>query len=133
MKTVYMTIGLIGSGKSTWAKTKNWPIVNPDSIRLALHGNNYIQSAEPTVWAIAYTMVNALFLAGHAVVIVDATNVTEKRRKDWRYNISENIKIEYEIFYTSKDTCIKRAKFTNREDLIPIIEKMDADWETPNV
>lgn len=77
------TVGLPRSGKTTWAKSQAYPIVNPDSIRLALHGQRFVAVAEPYVWAIAKTMVRALFLAGHKHVLLDATNTTRKRRDEW--------------------------------------------------
>ncbi len=84
MKTLILTVGLPQSGKSTWARQQGLPIVNPDSIRLALHGKPFIGLAEPFVWAIAKVMVRSLFIAGHDDVIVDATNTTRARRDDWK-------------------------------------------------
>ena len=78
--TLTLTVGLPQSGKSTWAMQQGVPVVNPDSIRLAIHGQPFIGDAEPFVWATARTMVNAMFIAGHQHVILDATNTTRKRR-----------------------------------------------------
>lgn len=125
-----LTVGLPRSGKTTWARQQDYPIVNPDSIRLALHGKPFIPEAEGFVWVISYLMVRALFLAGHDVVIVDATNATSKRREEW-YKRFSDCKIEEKIFDTSKEICIERAKKGNREDLIPVIERM-AEGEEPN-
>ena len=83
-KTLIAMVGLPRSGKSTWAKKAGHPIVSPDAIRLALHGQRFISEAEPFVWAIAKAMVRALFLAGHSAVILDATNNTRKRRDEWK-------------------------------------------------
>ena len=74
-KTLILTVGLPRSGKSTWAMQQGYPVVNPDSIRLALHGHRFREESEEHVWAIAKTMVNSLFIAGHDKVIVDATNI----------------------------------------------------------
>lgn len=82
--TLYMTVGLPRVGKLEWAMTQGVPVVCPDSIRIALHGRAYIQSAEPYVWAIARTMVASLFEAGHRRVILVACNITRKRRDEWR-------------------------------------------------
>ena len=129
-KFVVLLVGLPRSGKSTWAKKQGLPIINPDSIRLALHGQRFIGLAEPFVWAICYLMIRALLLAGHEGVIVDATNVTEKRRKPY-YEMFSN---DYDVFEhhcsTSKEECIRRAKEWNDEEIIPIIEKManEADF-----
>ena len=83
IKTLHLLVGLPRSGKSTYAKTTGHPIVNPDSIRFALHGHAFVKQAESFVWAIAHKMVEALFLAGHSDVVLDATNTTAKRRKEW--------------------------------------------------
>ena len=72
MKVLILTVGLPRSGKSTWAKKQGYPIINPDSIRLALHGEHFIEDAEPMVWTIAMYMTKALFLAGHNKIIIDA-------------------------------------------------------------
>lgn len=127
MKKLILTVGLPRSGKSTWAKEQGYPIVNPDSIRLTLHGYDYIQEAEPMVWTIAKYMVNSLFIAGHKIVIVDATNITKKRRDFWKTNIMciDKWDIEYKLFNTSVEECAKRARDSGREDLLPVIEAMD--------
>lgn len=51
--TLVLMVGLPRSGKSTIARSGRVPIVSPDAIRLALHGQPFIASAEPTVWATA--------------------------------------------------------------------------------
>lgn len=126
MKTLVCTVGLPRSGKSTWSSRQGVPVVNPDSIRLALHGQAYIAEMEPYVWAIAKTMAKALFLAGHDIVVVDATNTTTERRKFWR---SREWITEFKEFEASKEVCLERAVLTNREDLIPVIERMSSARE----
>ncbi len=130
-KGLILTMGLPRSGKTTWARKQNLPIVNPDSIRLALHGQVYIQEAEGIVWEVAYLMVKSLFLAGHSDVIVDAANITKKRRKVWVDKFAHECAIIIKVFNTSKEVCIMRAKKDEREDLIPIIERMAENWEEP--
>jgi predicted kinase len=117
-----MTVGLPRSGKSTWAKSQvNIPIVNPDSIRLALHGKPFLPKFEIEVWHIAHVMVKSLFLAGHNLVILDATNITCSRRKEW---VDDQYQIILKYFDTPKDVCIKRAIDTNQMYLLPVIVKM---------
>lgn len=125
-KTLILTVGLPRSGKSTWAKKQGWPIVNPDSIRLALHGEIFIEDAELMIWTMAKYFVKALFLAGHDIVILDATNLIKERRSFW---IDDIWKRKYAYFDATKDECINRAIKNNRRDLIPIIEKMDQEKE----
>lgn len=82
------------------------------------------------VWVIAEIMVKALFKAGHNVVIVDATNNTAKRRVFWERQLGNTARIEPEIFNASAEECIKRARLIDDEEIIPVIERMDAesDW-----
>lgn len=120
-KQVILTVGLPRSGKSTWAKKQGLPIVNRDSIRLAFHGQAYIQECEDMITIIEDCMVRALFLAGHDKVIIDACHTTQKRRDRWR---SEEWEIKRVLFNSNKEECIRRAKISNRLDLIPVIERM---------
>jgi len=126
MKRLICTVGLPRSGKSTWTKTQPYPIVNKDSIRLALHGQRYLQEAEDWVHTISITMTKALFLAGHDIVISDETNVTKKRRDEY---ISDLWETEFKLFDTSREVCIERALLTDDYYIIPIIEKMYDQWE----
>jgi predicted kinase len=124
--TLIATVGLPRSGKSTWARRQGVPVVNPDSIRLALHGQPFIEEAEPWVWLFARTMVRSLFLAGHPTVILDATNVTRRRRREW---VDGDWELRFEVFRTPAEVCIERALADGREYLVPVIERMAARFE----
>ncbi len=131
MPTLILTVGLPQSGKSTWARMQECPIVNPDSIRLALHGKPFIPESEPFVWAIAKCMVKALFLAGHATVVLDATNTTRKRRDEWK---SSKWTREYFEFERDPVLCKTRAEVTCMDaehlaGLIAAIDRMNAQYE----
>jgi len=131
MQTLVLTIGLPQSGKSTWARMQCYPIVNPDSIRLALHGKPFIPDAEPFVWAIAKCMVKALFFAGHDRVIVDATNTTRKRRDEWK---SSKWTREYIEFERDPALCKQRAGITCQDaehlaGLAAAIDRMNEQYE----
>ncbi len=118
------TVGLPRSGKTTWAKSQAWPIVNPDSIRIAIHGQRFVPDAEPFVWATAKAMVRALFLAGHQTVILDATNTTKKRRVEW---FDERWATFFKVIDTPYPECMERAK--DDAEIHPVIERMAAQWE----
>ena len=134
MNKLHITVGLPQSGKSTWCKREgHLPVVNPDSIRLALHGMPFISEAEPFVWAIAKVMVKALFLAGHNNVIVDATNTTKKARDKWKSSFWVR---EFAIFGgpEMKDICLGRAETTcitteHLKGLRSAINRMSEQWE----
>jgi len=120
-----LTVGLPRSGKSTWCleqmRCHGWPIVSPDSIRLALHGQPFVPQAEPQVWATAMKMVRSLFSAGHQVVILDSTATTKSARRVWR---GHEWRVSYKVFETPLDVCLQRAKSSNNPDLPGVIERM---------
>ena len=128
MKELVMTVGLPRSGKTTWAKAQGCPIVNPDAIRLALHGQRYVGLAEPFVWAIATVMVRALFLAGHWRVVLDATSITQKRRDAWESDAWARV---YHVIDTPADVCRERALLAEDHEIIPVIDRMAATAEWP--
>ena len=125
-RALILTVGLPRSGKTTWAKRTGFPIVCPDSIRLALHGQTFLVLAEPIVWAIAKVMVRALFLSGALSVVLDATNATKARRDEW---LADDWETYYKLVETTRDTCIFRAGENLMFDLVPVIEKMNLEFE----
>jgi predicted kinase len=60
---IIITIGISGSGKSTWAKAfaekAGYSIINPDSIRKELTGNVSDQSRNADVWKRAYEQLDS--------------------------------------------------------------------------
>lgn len=125
-KKLILCVGLPRSGKTTWAREQGVPIVNPDSIRLALHGQRFVAEAEEHVWAIAKTMVRALFLAGHDVVIMDACNNTRKRRGNW---LSNDWITYVKLIPTTAGECRYRADVLKDDYILPIIDRMAEEWE----
>jgi len=127
-KTLILTVGLPRSGKSSWAskKVKDFVVVNPDAIRLAIYGQPFIKEAEPLVWMFAKYMVESLFLGGHDKIILDSTATNRRARDFWK---SDKWVRRYKLFKTSKEVCIERAKKDEKEYLIPVIERMAAQYE----
>jgi predicted kinase len=124
-RTLICMIGLPRSGKSTEARKLGHPIVNPDSIRVSLHGQRFFAPAEPFVWAVAHLMVDALFKAGHSHVILDACNTTHKRLDVWSKLCEEN-GVEFQQFFvrTGPTECIRRAMQEGDREIIPVINRM---------
>lgn len=119
--TLIMLSGLPYSGKSTWAKKQGFPIVNRDSIRLALHGKRYVKKAESMITVIEDLMVHSLFLAGHITVIVDATHITKKRRDRWNGGPWDVI---WYVMNTKMAVCLQRADKANDQEIKQVIIDM---------
>jgi predicted kinase len=103
-------------------------VVCPDAIRLAIHGRPFVGTAEPFVWATAQAMVRALFHAGHDMVILDATNTTRDRRRMWA-NGAGLYDTRFRVFWADREQCASRANSDGRPDLLPVIERMAAQFE----
>lgn len=126
-KLLIATVGLPYSGKSTWAVSQPWTVVSPDAIRLALHGQRFCREAEPMVWVIAKLMVRSLFLAGHSVVVLDATNLQRKYRDDWK---SPDWDLRFKAILTPLEYCLERAQRADDQYILPIISRM-AETQEP--
>jgi len=128
MKLLIATVGLPRSGKTTWAldysKDRCIPIVNPDSVRLAIHGQRFILSAEQFVWATVNAMIRSLFIAGHDQVILDATNMTRKRRDVLKFAGCETV---FHYIDTTPEICRLRAQ--GDDEILPVINRMALEFE----
>lgn len=126
-----ITMGLPLSGKSTWAHEQRdfTTIICPDTYRTALHGQEFVASAEPFVWACVHLSSRALLEDG-ARVLVDATNVRAAHREPW-IKLARDFDLPLEIFLFGADaqTCAFRARAEGRENMVPIIERMVDSWE----
>jgi len=88
MPTLYICAGLIGSGKSTWARNKvredgQAVVISRDALRTMIYGEyRYDVDQEDFVRELARGFVKTALFYGYDVV-VDETNLTEKKRRWW--------------------------------------------------
>ena len=128
--------GLPKSGKSTYARTlkeEGWVVVNPDTIRLALHGQQFVASAEGFVWATAELMARSLLMSEYKVLI-DATNTTKKRRAQWLRLAQEfGLTLDAFVMDTSVEECHERneeiRKYGSGAVPAEVIDRMSEQWE----
>lgn len=129
---VYATVGLPYSGKSSWAVRQNLPIASPDAMRLALTGQRFVAALEPLVWMNCHYMLDALAHAGHQEAIVDATNSSPKRRREWTDRHPECI-FYWVVFTTAPEDCRYRASQKGDTEIGPIIDRMAANWDLSDI
>lgn len=135
-KFLLMTIGLPRSGKTTWVKRNLNPedvIVSGDEIRKIVYGQRFWEDGETLMLAISSLFMRMLMEQGKTI-IVDECNVTRKCREP----ILEMAK-RYgyyaigAIFPTPKEECLRRADITNDDIIKPVIERMAANYQAPEL
>lgn len=129
-----ITIGLPGSGKSTWAEEQRdgapdrVRIVNMDDIRSSL-GTRYEDNDEPIVQRIRDYQIDQLLIAGYVVVSSD-TNLSPKTRRRLAQigKTRKAIVSEQSFTHVPLDVCLTRntARWIAGDRKVPnsVIERM---------
>ena len=133
--TFIMMVGLVGSGKSTYAKQlskeTNAVICSSDATREELCGDENSQDKNEEVFKILHSRIKEYLRSG-INVIYDATNINSKRRKAF---LSELRKIpcvkKCVIMATPFITCCEQNKSRDRVVPYEVIERMYKNWNTP--
>lgn len=145
MQELIMLVGLVASGKSTIAMQyaeKGYQILSSDQMRIDLFGDVANQENNSKLFEILYSEARRLLSEGFNVVI-DATNISSKRRvqgvesilkntrKDKIQLDRSNIKVIAEIVACPYNECIDRNKTRDRKVPTGVIESMYKSWQTP--
>ena len=136
MKTLYIAIGVSGSGKSTFAerlaKHLNIPRISSDEIRGELcNGDQTDQSKNGLVFKIFHERLEKVLETGS--VVADATNVKQHDRNVLRkFAIKHGAHIIAIVMNLTKEECHTNNK--NRDRVVPdfVIEKQWANFEQYN-
>ncbi len=132
MKKVIMTIGIPGSGKSTFLeKIKDqFPIfgyICPDDIRKELTGDISDQSKNKEVWVLAYSRLEKM-LADNAdiTVLFDATQANKEQRIGCIKNCKKFGTEHIEGIYFNVELETAKQRNSGRERKVPdfVLEKM---------
>lgn len=139
--TLYILIGVPGSGKSTYAEElyqkseRGIALVSSDCIRKSLYGNESCQDNPKKVFTLAHKIIVDQ-LAHDFDVIFDATNIYAKDRMDLIRKVCFEVKKEVRFvaiyFDTSIETCIARQDLRERKVPAKVIEKMNRQIDRPN-
>ncbi|MGE7675233.1 AAA family ATPase [Lysinibacillus sp. NPDC094403] len=132
MKVIF-TVGLPGSGKSTFvkglAKSENALILSSDAIRQELFGDDTRQKSR-IVFRVLYERLNECVAKGQSV-IVDATNIERERRVFALGKLPDNVKSVCYYFDTPYILCVTRNQQRKRKVPLVIMEKMRKNLEFP--
>lgn len=143
MNTLIMTIGVSGSGKSTWAKEHkeivlNYDdvddvfIVSSDAIRAELFGDESDQTHNKEVFDELHKRIIDIFKNNDNVdVIYDATNLSRKRRINFLNMLDSNIRRVAKVFPSTYEDAVKRVNMRERKVPEEVIRRQFKQMEFP--
>jgi len=138
--TLYITVGLPGSGKSTYVKNfikdKDIEYLSSDSLRVVYGKSEEDQTVTPLVFGHIKRKVDE-FLKDGKNVLVDATSVNRKERSDYINTAKKyGAKVVAIVFKMDRQGLIdrnkKRGEQGGREVPTFVIDKMLAKYEEPS-
>ena len=140
MNTLYITVGLPGSGKSTYAKEfikgKDIEYLSSDSLRAVYGKSEEDQTVTPLVFGHIKRKVDE-FLKDGKNVMVDATSVNRRERSDYINSAKKyGAKVVAIVFKMDRQGLIDRNKKRGEQGgrVVPdfVIDKMLAKFEEPS-
>jgi predicted kinase len=138
--TLYITVGLPGSGKSTYVKNfikdKDIEYLSSDSLRAVYGKSEEDQTVTPLVFGHIKKKVDELLKDGKNV-LVDATSVNRKERSDYINTAKKyGAKVVAIVFKMDRQGLIDRNKKRGEQGgrVVPdfVIDKMLAKFEEPS-
>jgi predicted kinase len=76
-------VGLPGSGKSTWCRARQWPVLSSDEVRRLLADDPEDQSFPARVFATLRNLLRQRLELRRPLTVVDATHLTPRERRPY--------------------------------------------------
>ena len=129
---IVITVGLPGSGKSTYLKRRGLNAISSDEIRRLIADDPEDQTIHARVFATIRYLIRQRLAAGRPVTYVDATHLTRWERRSYiRLARRYGCEIEALVFDVPVEVCIERNK--RRERVVPsrVILEMSRKMQVP--
>jgi predicted kinase len=112
---IFITVGLPGSGKSTYLARLGVNAISSDEIRRLIADDPRDQSMHARIFATIRYLVRQRIAAGRPETYVDATHLTRWERRPYiRLAQRHGCQIEALFFDVPVDVCIQRNQARNR-------------------
>ncbi len=129
---VVLSIGLPGSGKSTWFKRHNILPLSSDMVRILLFDDVTEQRYQDLVFSTLRSMLRGRLLARRPWNYVDATNLSPHERRSW-IKLSHDFGYEaHAVFFdVPPEVCIERNRRRDRNVPEDVMQRMAAKLRPP--
>jgi predicted kinase len=129
---VVLSIGLPGSGKSTWFKRHNILPLSSDMVRILLFDDVTEQRYQDLVFSTLRSMLRARLLAKRPWNYVDATNLSPHERRSW-VKLAHDFGYEaHAVFFdVPPDVCIERNHRRERNVPEDVMRRMAGKLRPP--
>lgn len=129
---VVLSIGLPGSGKSTWFKRHNILPLSSDMVRILLFDDVTEQRYQDLVFSTLRSMLRARLLARRPSSYLDATNLSPHERRSW-------IKLAHDFGYEAHavffdvppEVCMERNRRRERNVPEDVMQRMASKLRAP--
>lgn len=131
---IVITVGLPGSGKSTYLKRRRINAISSDEIRRLIADNPKDQTIHRQVFATIRYLIRQRIAAGRPITYVDATHLTRWERRPYvRLARRYGCKLEALLFDPPLEVCLQRN--TRRRRRVPerVIRKMARRMQPPTI
>ena len=134
MCRIVITVGLPGSGKSTYLKRRGVNAISSDEIRHLIADDSEDQSVHAQVFATIRYLIRQRIAVGRVVTYVDATHLTRWERRPYvRLARKYGCEVEAIFFNVPVETCVRRNRRRGRVVPEEVIRAMAELMEPPTV
>jgi predicted kinase len=129
---VVLSVGLPGSGKTTWFKRKGVTPLSSDLLRSLLFDDPTEQRHQDLVFSSLRSLLRARMIARMPANYVDATNLSPKERRHWIRMAREfGYEVHAVYFDVPLETCMERNR--RRQRVVPedVMRRMSAKLRPP--